>query len=121
MVELEAEEASVKVMFNVGVAGVVPVQVKLAYLVLPFVELVALTHEPAVAVRLQPVIVEPPSASSALVMAVNACAVLELEKLIVTLTGLELRMVVAEELLEVVEVVQVAAVAVSWHLMLAPA
>ncbi len=46
---------------------------------------------------------------------------LELEKLIVTLTGLELRMVVGLELLEVVEVVQVVAVTVSWHFIEAPA
>ncbi len=118
--ELEADPLFVKVMLRVGVPGVVPVQVKLAYLVLPKVELVALTQVPAVVVRLQVVIVEPPSASSAEVMAVNTWAVVELEKLMVTLTGLVLTIVVALELLLVVEVVQVVAVAFSWHLMFAP-
>src|SRR5512140_2345381 len=107
-------------MLRVAVPGVVPVQVKLANLVLPEVELVALTQVPAVVVRLQVVIVEPPSASSAEVMAVNTWAVLELEKLMVTLTGLVLTIVVGLELLLVVDVVQVVAVAFSWHLMLAP-
>ncbi len=69
--ELEAAAESVKVMLRVAVAGLVPVQVKLADLVFPLVELVALTQVPAVVVRLQLVIVEPPSASSAEVMTVN--------------------------------------------------
>ena len=63
--ELEAAPELVKVIMMVGVAGEVPVQVKLAYLLFPLVELEALTQVPAVVVRLQLVMVEPPSASSA--------------------------------------------------------
>ena len=82
---------------------------------LPLVELVALTQVPAVVVRLQMVMVEPPSASSAEAMAVNWWAVVELEKLRVILTGLVLRIVVEEELAVALEVVQVELVAFSWH------
>ncbi len=119
VVELDVE--AVKVMLRVAVPGVVPVHVKLAYLLLPNEELVAFTQVPAVVVRLHEVMVEPPSASSADVMAVKTWAVVELEKVSVTLTGLELRIVLGLELLVVVDVVQVVAVAPSWHLMLAPA
>ena len=64
MVELEAPE-SVKVTLTVAVAGEVPVQVKLAYLRLPEVELEALTQVPAFVEMLKIVMSVPPSASSA--------------------------------------------------------
>ena len=63
--ETDAADESVKVILMVALARAVPVQVKLAYLLLPEVELEALTQVPAVVVRFQLVMSLPPSASSA--------------------------------------------------------
>lgn len=58
-------------MLSIGVDGDAPVQVKLAYLVFPFVELEVLTQVPVVGVRLQFVMSAPLSGSYTEVIAVN--------------------------------------------------
>ena len=62
---LNAAVESVNRTATVAVAGAVPVQVKLTFLLFPLVELDALTQVPEVVEIFQEVISAPPSASSA--------------------------------------------------------